>query len=330
MKDQSISHSGADGGSGTMVHGFASVFGYSKMWSNDETDFYYIAGTNGGENTYQGSSTTCSQFYLHENTAQGIYVPGTTHLVIWHHRLNAPNTVPLRTCYAATVLARMDLFDAFHAKLLIAKAYNDPTQSGDAFTWTSETGKNVKLTVGFPDTFTATEVNEKTTTHWSAWTSTIKAHAQARFHLRIAPTDNVQFNTFGTVTEIGTAGTVTPKEDSGKVQGFHIARASGDKDVLALFNSEQSANLSSTVAGNDSLDNELDVVRFRETGFTITWTPTTATTLVILNDLNPANTWTYTLDGGASTPITEETNGQWSATIAASSGNPHTIVVTGS
>lgn len=325
---------GGDGCNSTLVHGYTQVYnGPHKLWSSNTADFYYIAGTNGGGNkaaVYCGGGDT-PDAYLHEGTRQIINLPGsasTAHLVIVHDRLNANNVIAERECYTAADLVRRDLFTAFHAKLLINHTYNSPSQAGDAFSWTTESGAAAKMTVGFPADYTATIVNEDTTTHWANWNATIKAMPQSRFHVRIAPTDNVQFNTFGTVHEIGTAGTINPKEDAGKVQGFHVVRAVG-QDVLALFNSEQSANLTNLTTDHASHNESVESARFRESGYTITWTADDAAgTLVILNDLNPANTWTYTINGGGSNAITEDANGHASFTVTGTGAK--TIVVTGS
>ena len=112
------------------------------------------------------------------------------------------------------------------------------------------------------------------------------------------------------------------------MQGVHVDRASGI-DIVALFNSQQGSNITATYR-SAAHQTEVPAQHFRETGFTFTWTPSTSTTLLLLNDLNPANTWTYTIDGGGSQAISEDAKGHWSATISAPSGNAHAIVVTGS
>ena len=148
---------------------------------------------------------------------------------------------------------------------------------------------------------------------------------ERKWHIRNSPTDTVQWNTFLTVHEVGRAGTVNAKADPGKVEGVHIVRA-GEADALVVFNSEPGANLNPTPA-HPSHPRDLAVVRFRETGFSISWNGVASSTWILLNDLNPENQWTVAMDGGGATAISADANGQYYMT--ASGAGPHSIIVAG-
>jgi hypothetical protein len=185
----------------------------------------------------------------------------------------------------------------------------------------------------FPTAVTHTVIDEVKDApgYWSGWGPSSFYHGhlwQRRFHVRTQPSNVAQYHTFLSVSEVGPASTIVALEDAGKVQGVHIDPVNGN-DVVVVHNSQQGANIDPTYRDPDH-PAQVDAQRFRETGFTFTWTPGSGTTEWIQNDLNPANTWTYTIDGGSSQPITEDANGHWSATLTATSGVAHTIVVTGS
>jgi len=144
--------------------------------------------------------------------------------------------------------------------------------------------------------------------------------------VRIWPTVQASWHTFLNVFQVGaTPGAVTLLEDSGKVQGVHVVRT-GQSDLVVLFNSEQSAALNTT-AFHASHAAAIPLQRFRETGFTVSWTATAAVTDIFFNDLNPANTWTRNIDAGGAVAITEDTGGHFRTEHAGT--GPHTMVVVG-
>jgi hypothetical protein len=325
---------GGDGGNVPIIQGFAlSSDGYNALSTTHATDYSYILMQQGGSKTHSGycGTNTHPAPFLNEWTRSVVYAPGTTDLVIVYDRGDVLTTVPLySTCYSAADRARMEIFTQFHQKLIINHTYTQPTQVGNVFTWMTVGGEAAKMTFLFPASPTHTIINETTDTgYWSMWATKYAQNPQyKRFHVRTQPNNVAQFHTFLSVHEVGTASTVVAVEDSGKVQGVHVDRASGI-DIVALFNSQQGSNITATYRAA-AHQTKVPAQHFRETGFTFTWTPRTSTTLLLLNDLNPANTWTYTIDGGGSQAISEDAKGHWSATISASSGNAHTIVVTGS
>jgi hypothetical protein len=73
----------------------------------------------------------------------------------------------------------------------------------------------------------------------------------------------------------------------------------------------------------------LETARYRAAGsFTVTYTQATASPKVILLDLNPSLTWSYTVNGGGSVAITEDASGL--AELSLSTAEAKTLVVTGS
>ena len=71
-----------------------------------------------------------------------------------------------------------------------------------------------------------------------------------------------------------------------------------------------------------------DLIRqahLRSNGFTIQWQGSSASTLVLIADLNPAKTWRYRLNGGDTRTLTVNKSGV--ATIDVTGSRSHTIVV---
>ena len=328
---------GRDGSNTVLIHGRGQqgrVF--VKFTPTHHANFSSVVKTTGGEKlvgrAYCGMRNT-PDIFLHEWTRSEVYLPRTartaTDVVVTHDRVNALTTIPTAHCYTTAEANSVAPYDAVHHKLLINHASTLPVLSGNAYTWDGPAGVGgnnpVKMTIAYPTTFNSTIVNELTDmSTMPGWSRVAKS--ERKYHVRNWPTNTQQWNTFLTVKEVGTAGAVNAKTDEGKVEGAHIVRP-GEADALVLFNAEQGANLVSTAA-HTSHQTDLSGVRYRGTGFTVSWTAVASTTWGILNDLNPANTWTYTLDGGASTPITEDANGQ--AYIPFSGTGAHTLVVTGS
>jgi hypothetical protein len=147
--------------------------------------------------------------------------------------------------------------------------------------------------------------------------------------VRIWPTNVQDFDTFLNVFQVGNSpGAVTLIEDAGKVQGVHVVRPA-QNDLVVLFNSEASAALNTT-SFHASHDAAIPLQRFRETGFTISFTATTASTDVYMNDLNPANAWTLNIDGGGANALGVDTGGHVAGAGLAIGTGPHTFVVVGS
>ena len=322
-----------EGANTVLVHGRGRQGNvYTKFWEPaHHANFTYVVGTTGGEKllgrAYCGMGNT-PDIFLHENTRSQVYLPRTagsdTDIVVTYDRINALTTVPEPKCYNDAENTHVATYDNFHHKLLINHTQTLPTPAGNAYTWKTPGGTPAKMTVVYPTTFNSAIVNEVTdVAELPAWRTVTKS--ERKWHIRNSPADTVQWNTFLTVHEVGTAGTVNAKTDPGKVEGVHIVRA-GEADALVVFNSEPGANLNPTPA-HQSHPRDLAVVRFRETGFSISWNAVASSTWILLNDLNPENQWTVAMDGGGARAISADANGQYYMT--ASGAGPHSIIVAG-
>lgn len=322
-----------DGLNGPMMFGYAAMKGYNGAFATVHGTLYsYVTGTTGGAQHllpfYQPPP-----IFANEWTREMIYVPGTTDTVIIYDRANIispfPDTSPTSR-YSPAVQANLHRYDAKGSKIIVQHMETLPVLSGSAFTWTTAGSETGTLTVAYPIVFGSTIYNE--TSNPDGWTLWSKIPTPLKkFHVKVYPTDSVLFNTFLTVTQIGTAGVVTATEDSGKTQCAHVTRPT-QADVLACFNSEAGASLN-PIAYSTSHPTDLAVVRYRETGYTISWTASSAaSTLVLLQDLNPANSWTINVDGGGAVAINGATlttnKGHYTTTI--SGAGSHSIAIVGS
>lgn len=353
---------GADGANGPIIYGRARVDAYNRLTARHDSTYSAVMAQQGGSrihNGWCGSNPADAPPYLNEWTRNWIYLPGDT-VIVYDRGDVETSIVNYDTCYHPTIdRFQIEPFKNIDKELIVNHMPTTPTQTGDVFEWTTShsTPKNAKMTFLFPtanldhtivDETEARVINASDPDFGYEWkynaTYTVwefhysQTPAQLGYHVRTRSTANDQFNTFLSVFQFGaeTAGALVAKEDAGKVQGVHLNPASGN-DVLALFNSEQGATTLTDSYYSNNHQTEVPPQHLRETGFTIAWTPTTANTLVLLHGLNPANTWTYAIDGGAPVSITPEDGsadgevpGHWSGTIAATSGVAHTIVVTGS
>jgi hypothetical protein len=99
---------------------------------------------------------------------------------------------------------------------------------------------------------------------------------------------------------------VAVSSTGGEAQGILVSR-SGLADVLMMFGARLG-------------------YRVHQSGYEVTYTSSTSTQTVQFYDLDPSRTNSYTLDGGASTPLAPTTGGV--ATISVSGSGSHTIVLT--
>lgn len=322
-----------DGDNGPMMHGHSAMKGYNGAFhAINAATYTYVTGTTGGAVHTAGLYQPPSIF-TNEWTREMIYVPGTTDTVIIYDRANVKNPFPDRTpsWYKSPLLPRLTRFASIHHKILVQHVNTNPTLVSNAFTWTTAGNEAAKMTVAYPTSFASTTYNVAVDTMpgWAA--TTTKNIGERKYQIKVYPTDNVLFNTFLTTYQVGTAGTVTATEDAGKAQCAHVTRPT-QADVLACFNAEEGTALNAT-AYHASHPTDLAVVRYRESGFTISWTASAAaSTLVFLQDLNPANSWTINVDGGGAVAISGAslTTNKGHYTTTVTGAGAHSIVIVGS
>jgi len=115
-----------------------------------------------------------------------------------------------------------------------------------------------------------------------------------------------------------TTSAITVQDGTGTIAaGTRITRTSLN-DVVVMFSQVPSTGSWPTTTFN----------RVLQSGYTFTWTATTATTNVILCDLSTSKTWTYTIDGGGSQSLSVDSS-SGVGVIAVTGTGSHTIVLTG-
>ncbi|AMV24585.1 Fibronectin type III domain protein [Gemmata sp. SH-PL17] len=109
-----------------------------------------------------------------------------------------------------------------------------------------------------------------------------------------------------------------------KAAGALVTR-SAQNDLLVMFGAAPSSGLWPATTFN----------RVESSGYTVTWTAVAGTTNVVLANLDPAKTWTYTVDGGGAQSLAVSVDWGDAARIGAageiqvSGTGSHTIVLTG-
>jgi hypothetical protein len=128
----------------------------------------------------------------------------------------------------------------------------------------------------------------------------------------LPPTNLPRFTRFLQINQAADVGVTTSNDlvqsSSGEAADATLCRCTGEPDKLVIF-------------GAKPLD------RTFRSGFTITWTSISSSTLVYTFDLARNKTWHTTLDGGSSTLLTPTTAGV--GRVAVSGTGSHTLVVTG-
>lgn len=324
-----------DGNNSPMMHFYNGMKGYNgAFFAMHPSTYTYVTGTTGGAQHVLPFYNP-PPIYNNEWTREMLYVPGTTDSVIIYDRANIINPFPdLATSrYSVAVQANLHRFEALHHKILVHHMWTLPVLVGNTFTSTTQGGEVATMKVVYPASFASTIYDETATmSGWNACCTSASnpIASERKFQVKVYPTDDVLWNTFLTTYQVGTQGVATAIEDAGKAQCVELTRPL-QADVLACFNSEAGASLNPT-AYHSTHAAALDVVRYRESGYTITWTASAAaSTLVLLQDLNPANSWTIAIDGGAPSALNGTTlttnKGHYTTTI--SGAGSHTIVVVG-
>lgn len=317
-------------------------------------DYLYTAGTTGGlrhpPTTVDGTGNYFDPPppYVHEYTRSTVYLPSastTYDSIVVIDRVNAvdPEALakftryPSQTCWLTTCPTN---YSADQQRIQAAPRWTsylhqwtpalvEPTVSGARTTWTLTDGQLLQDDWLSPDAVTITKEN---TALLSAFAN-ITTHASERgWRTRVEPTSNTQWNVLMRVITARNAGTAAPTitelTPTNNAVGVQITRT-GNDDRVVVANGAQGADITQATPTAAQATAVLETARYRAAGsFTFTYTQTTASAKALLLDLNPALTWTYTVNGGAPIAITEDSSGFEELTI--STAEAKTIVVTGS
>ncbi len=311
------------------------------------SDYLYVSGTTGGSHYPAGTASAydpaSANFYtparhVHEWTDSFVYLPSATKTydtIVRLTRINAvdPTSFPgwntpggskswasfsgSTGCY--NELTCMDIKETAKVTRILARPrwtrfqhqWYDPTVAGNVTSWTLPDGQVVTDTWLAPDAVTI--VKQATSTLAGFKDSTVVVASERKWRTTTEPTSNVQWNCLFNVVNARNSGaaapTLTELTVTNNGAGVLITRP-GNDDRVVVGNCAQGPSIIPDYPTTADATAVLPTARYRAAGaFAFTYQQTTATAKVLLTDLNPALTCAYTVNEGASTPITEDSGG---------------------
>lgn len=331
------------------------------------SDFLYIAGTAGGTHFIPSSDATLlanstydnttlqavfnpPAVFIHEWTKSFVYLPSATKTydnIVTIERINAVDPLTTfrganwttvtstNTCYPNCLdhlyLSRKNRIDNRPRWTRFQHQWFDPTVASNVVTWTLPDGQTVTDTWLAPDAVTITK--EATANLVGFNVDGIVKPPERKWRTTTQPTSDTQWNCLFDVVSARNSGSAAPTLTELTVTnngaGVLITRT-GNDDRVVVANCGQGPSFSQNYPSLAQTTTQLSTARYRAAGsYTVSYTQTTATAKVLLLDLNPALSWAYTLNGGASTPITEDASGLEELSIGGGAG-VKTLVITGS
>ena len=200
--------------------------------------------------------------------------------------------------------------------------------AADTIDWDLASGDRVRVSMLLPRNRTVTEINEN-----EAWTTTQVAAGQRKWHVRVAPQSQQDWDTFLNVIEVHQPGGVSNVQlvtsPSEQVEGA-IIPGRGAPDVLALFNARPGPQLPMTSTGNGITDpanaSKLRQAHVRTDGFSVRWTGGAAGTRVFIADLDSSRGWNIQVDEGRPHVVPAERTGALAQIVVEGAGL-HTLRV---
>lgn len=314
------------------------------------SDYAYVSGTQGGMRHPALNIDGGGNFfdpppsYVHEHTRSVLYLPTadkTADSILVIDRVNAVDpesltkferyrpvgSLPPYTDCSAPSSCEPEKFQvqAYPRWTAFLHQRTNPTIASNVTTWTTAGGQLMRDVWLAPDDVTIAEVDESALAHYNA------SAAEKKWRTDVTPNVAAQWNCLSRVVTARNAATSAPTENeltpTNNAAGLHLVR-SGNDDRVVVWNCAQGASISQSFPTQAQATTVLQDARWRAAGsYTFSYTQTTATAKVLLLDLDPDLTWTYTVNGGASTPITEDSSGLEELSI--STAEAKTIVVTG-
>lgn len=294
-------------------------------------DYAYHVGATGGNRYIKGYYNPPTRF-LHEWTRSLLYLPSTNaqhDTVVVFDRVNAqdPETLTKLDRYTASDLSRITKAPALKQWVLHAPV--SPTLTAGAISWQTGGGQAVRVATLLPADQTRAVYDEST----MGLVGTIVS-SEKKFQVRIRPGTDRRWDAFLNVVQAadnlsGLANDLVTSAN-GAAAGVILHRP-GHADVLALFNAAQGPDIPSTKTVNGYLEPDLTLMdrlntnRLQTSGYTVTWSATTASTTAFLMDLDPGTQWLGAVDGQPEQPLTVSSNGL--ARVTVSGAGSHTLQV---
>lgn len=301
------------------------------------SDYVYISGTQGGMRHPALDIDGGGHYYdpppvfVHEHTRSLWYLPTATQAlssIVTIERINAvdPEALPKFDRYrSGAIYPEQSAIKASPRWTTYLHPRANPTIAANVTTWTTAGGQLLRDVWLAPDAVTIVKEDETALAHYDAQAQ------EKKWRLTVTPNSDEQWNCLMRVTTSRASRTAAPTENELTVTnngiGVHLVRP-GNDDRIVVANCTRGADIAQSFPTAAQAVAALDGVRFRTAGsFSFSYAQTAEIAKVLLADLNPRLEWSYTLDGGASMPITEDSVG-FEELAVAGKGN-HTIVVSG-
>lgn len=298
------------------------------------SDYLYVCGTQGGmvhpatgidglANYFDPPPAFCGE---HTRSLVGLLTAddsADTIIVVERISADDPESLAKFTRYRTAGPPEQTLIPAHPRWASHIHPRTEPTVTGNAVTWTTDGGQLCRMDWLYPASgVTHTKQDETALSPYDC------AAAEKKWRVRSTPDTPAQwsFNLYViSARDAGETHSATLVDGTADAVGVLITR-SGNDDRLHVFNGEDSGGgLIGTFPSQAQATAALDGVHRRVNAFTIEWTQTTAAAKVRIHDLDPDESWSYSLDGGMSTALTI-TNGV--AEIDVSDAMAHELFVT--
>lgn len=319
-------------GVNTLLHaGFGSMAQLRDVvgaeWDPGAT-YAYVAGTTGGQKYAQGSYQP-PPTYLYEWTRSLVYLPALgqgVDAIVVHDRSHADNPRQLPRFERYSTADRNTVMKASSLREWIIHMPVRPSIGGETIEWQTSTGDSVRVNMLLPRERNVTAIDES-----ERWPTSVVTADQRKWDARISPAGEQSWVTFLNVVQA--FGGAAPADvrlvtSSDGTDGALIRRA-GAPDAVVVFNAQPGPRMEPLANGLGSFDvaqgDQIRQAHLRSGGFTIQWQGSSASTLVLIADLNPAKSWRYRLNGGDSRALPVSKSGV--AQIDVSGARAHTIVV---
>jgi hypothetical protein len=295
---------------------------------DDAGTYAYIAGFTGGQKSSQGAYQP-PPTYLHEWTRSLVYLPAAgqgVDAIVVYDRSHAEHPRQLPKFERYSTADRNTITNATSLREWIIHMPVRPTITSDTIAWQTPTGDAVRVNMLLPRERNVTTVDEA-----QDWPESVVSKAQRKWNARISPVTEQPWITFLNVVQAH--GSAAPSEvqtltSNDGVEGALVRRA-GVPDVVALFNALPSPRIEPLPNGLGSYQPEHAVQirrgHVRSTGFTVQWQGASASTRVLIADLDPSKAWRYRVDSGESRVLPVKASGL--AVVEVTGARAHTITV---
>jgi len=298
-------------------------------------DYVYVAGTTGGAAglVTRGGFFTPPNF-VHEWTRSLVALPSAdkrSFTTVVFDRTHAQDPRTLKDFWMWENLYTKAAVGATVGKAtkIVEQWWHMPVRPNCAdATCTWATPRNhLELDTLLPKTISRQVVDENVLATDSRWNSPGVTTPERKYQVRISGASESPFQTWLTVVRAHD-GLELPAprliEGSDQIQGAVIATPQ-QHDTVVLFNATPGDPIPTPYA--DANASTLEHVRWRRSGFSVTWNGFTAQSDVWIFDLDPARTWHCRIDDGTDTPCNVSPAGVARKTGVVGSG-PHTLSVT--